>query len=78
MKVRHNMKMSHGFLINLHFTDSVTDKERNIYIYVYLAPICPEKIISFIKIKRYKVLKSQMESLTLSITLIIRFWLQYW
>lgn len=50
MKVRHNMKMSHGFFINLHFTDSVTDKERNIYIYVYLAPICPEKIISFIKI----------------------------
>lgn len=48
MKVRHNMKLSHGFLINLHFTDSVTDKET--YIYVYLAPICPEKIISFIKI----------------------------
>lgn len=42
--------MFYGFLINLYFIDSVIDKERNIYIYVYLVLICLEKIIFFIKI----------------------------
>lgn len=57
MKVRHNMKMSHGFLINLHFTDSVTDKERNIYICIFSTNLSRKKITSFIKIQTIKSFK---------------------